>query len=108
MDALIRPGELTKRYDGDAAPVVDGVSMQLTPGDTVAVMGPPGSGKPALLNMIAGPGRAPRVCVLVPTRNEAGNVGPLLTRLGPGRRSCSAAPVYRCPAGPSPRPCRRA
>ena len=83
MDALIRPGELTKRYDGDAAPVVDGVSMQLTPGDTVAVMGPPGSGKPALLNMIAGPGRAPRVCVLVPTRNEAGNVGPLLTRLGP-------------------------
>ena len=91
MDALIRPGELTKRYDGDAAPVVDGVSMQLTPGDTVAVMGPPGSGKPALLNMIAGPGRAPRVCVLVPTRNEAGNVGPLLTRLGP-----------------SPRPCRRA
>jgi energy-coupling factor transporter ATP-binding protein EcfA2 len=83
MDALIRPGEVTKRYDGDAAPAVDGVGMQITPGEAAAVMSPPGSGKPALLNMIADPDRAPRVCVLVPTRNEAGNVGPLLARLGP-------------------------
>jgi dolichol-phosphate mannosyltransferase len=83
MDALIRPDEVTKRYDGDAAPAVDGVSLQIAPGDTAAVMGPSGRGKPAPLNMIAGLDRAPRVCVLVPTRNEAGNVGPLLTRLGP-------------------------
>jgi putative ABC transport system ATP-binding protein len=54
MDALIRLEEVTKRYDGDAAPAVDGVSMQIAPGEAVAVMGPSGSGKSTLLNMIAG------------------------------------------------------
>jgi putative ABC transport system ATP-binding protein len=54
MDALIRLDEVTKRYDGDAAPAVDGVSMQIVPGEAVAVMGPSGSGKSTLLNMIAG------------------------------------------------------
>jgi ABC-type multidrug transport system ATPase subunit len=59
MDALIRPGEVTKRH-GDAAPAVDGVSPQIAPGESVAVMGPPGGGKPALLNMIAGLDRPTR------------------------------------------------
>jgi putative ABC transport system ATP-binding protein len=54
MDALIRLDEVTKRYDSDAAPAVDGVSMQIAPGEAVAVMGPSGSGKSTLLNMIAG------------------------------------------------------
>jgi putative ABC transport system ATP-binding protein len=54
MDALIRLEEVTKRYDSDAAPAVDGVSMQIAPGESVAVMGPSGSGKSTLLNMIAG------------------------------------------------------
>ena len=54
MDALIRLEEVAKRYDGDAAPAVDGVGMQIAPGETVAVMGPSGSGKSTLLNMIAG------------------------------------------------------
>ena len=57
MDALIRLDEVTKRHDSDAAPAVDGVNMQIAPGEAVAVMGPPGSGKSALLNMIAGLGR---------------------------------------------------
>jgi dolichol-phosphate mannosyltransferase len=82
MDALVRLDEVTKRYDGDAAPAVDGVTVQIAPGEAVAVIGPPDNRKPALLNLIAGLDR-PRVCVLVPTRNEAGNVGPLLARLGP-------------------------
>jgi putative ABC transport system ATP-binding protein len=54
MNALIRLDEVTKRYDNDAAPAVDGVSMQIAPGESVAVMGPSGSGKSTLLNMIAG------------------------------------------------------
>jgi len=83
MDALIRTDEVTKRYDGDAAPAVDGVSLQITPGEAVAIMGPSNSGKPRLLNMNAGLDRAPRVCVLVPTLNEADNAGPLVARLGP-------------------------
>src|SRR6516165_9075213 len=82
MDALVRLDEVTKRYDDDTAPAVDGVSPQVSPGEAVALMGPSGSRKPTLLNLIASLDR-PRVCVLVPTRNEAGNVGPLLTRLGP-------------------------
>jgi putative ABC transport system ATP-binding protein len=53
-DALIGLEEVTKRYDGDAAPAVHGVSMQIAPGESVAVMGPSGSGKSTLLNMIAG------------------------------------------------------
>src|SRR5262252_5381357 len=83
MDALIRLDKVTKRYGSDAAPAVDGAGMQITPGEAVAVIGPSGSGKPALLNMIVGVDRPTRVCVLVPTRNEAGNVGPLVARLSP-------------------------
>ena len=54
IDALIRLEDVTKRYDGDAAPAVEGVSVQVAPGEPVAVMGPSGSGKSTLLNMIAG------------------------------------------------------
>jgi len=54
MDALLRLDEVTKRYDSDAAPAVDGVTLQIAPGEAVAVMGPSGSGKSTLLNLIAG------------------------------------------------------
>jgi putative ABC transport system ATP-binding protein len=54
MTALILLGEVTKRYVAGGAPALDRVSLQVAPGEAVAVMGPSGSGKSTLLNMIAG------------------------------------------------------
>jgi putative ABC transport system ATP-binding protein len=52
MDTLIELRDVTKRYPGQAA--VAGVSLDVAPGEAVAVMGPSGSGKSTLLNLIAG------------------------------------------------------
>ena len=54
MDALIQVSDVTKCYDSDSQPAVDGVRMEVAPGEAVAVMGPSGSGKSTLLNLIAG------------------------------------------------------
>jgi glycosyltransferase involved in cell wall biosynthesis len=68
MGALIRLDEVTKRYDGAA-------ENGEHPASAVRGSLPAGGGR--------GVGAPTRVCVLVPTRNEAGNVGPLVARLGP-------------------------
>jgi putative ABC transport system ATP-binding protein len=54
MDAVIRLSEVTRRYNDGGHPAVDRASLEVAPGEAVAVMGPSGSGKSTLLNLIAG------------------------------------------------------
>src|SRR3974390_1462202 len=54
MDTLVQVTNVTKNYDNDGAPAVAHISMEVSPGESVAVMGPSGSGKSTLLNLIAG------------------------------------------------------
>ena len=51
-ETLVRLADVHKEYGDSIA--LDGVSLEIRPGDAVAVMGPSGSGKSTLLNMIAG------------------------------------------------------
>jgi putative ABC transport system ATP-binding protein len=54
MDVVVQVNGVTKRYDEEGRPAIDGVSLQVGRGEAVAVMGPSGSGKSTLLNLIAG------------------------------------------------------
>jgi ABC-type taurine transport system ATPase subunit len=40
MDALVQIDDVTRRYDGSGRPAVDGMTLEIAPGDAMAVMGP--------------------------------------------------------------------
>jgi putative spermidine/putrescine transport system ATP-binding protein len=75
-EPLLRLDGLTKRYGQRA--VVDGVSMDISPGELVCVLGPSGCGKTTTLRMIGGFERADAGRVLIAGRD--------VTALGPERR----------------------
>jgi len=54
MDALVRLTDVSKTYDSDGAPALARVTMDVSQGESLAVMGPSGSGKSTLLNLVAG------------------------------------------------------
>jgi putative ABC transport system ATP-binding protein len=54
MDTLVRLTDVSKTYDSDGAPALAHVTMDVSQGESLAVMGPSGSGKSTLLNLIAG------------------------------------------------------
>jgi putative ABC transport system ATP-binding protein len=54
MDALVQLSDVTKQYEDGKNPAVAHVTLDVGPGESVAVMGPSGSGKSTLLNLIAG------------------------------------------------------
>ncbi len=51
---LVHVSDVAKRYGEDGTPALAHVSLEVWPGESVAVMGPSGSGKSTLLNLIAG------------------------------------------------------
>ncbi len=54
MDALVQLTDVSKKYDDDGSPAVTHVSVEVSRGESVAIMGPSGSGKLTLLNLMAG------------------------------------------------------
>lgn len=77
MAAALRLHQVTKRLGG--RPVLRGVTLDVAPGETVAVLGPNGSGKSTLLRIAAGQ-----------SRPDAGDA----QRTGPVSFLTQEAPVY--------------
>lgn len=72
-DPIVQIHDLTKIYrQGDIdVTALDGVSLEITAGEFVALMGPSGSGKSTLLHLLAGIDRATSGTVLVQGINVA-------------------------------------
>lgn len=109
MASLLSVRGLTLRYPGAARPVIEGLDLDVAPGEFVALVGGSGVGKSTLLRCVAGliepeqgevslgvalrPGRRRRAIVfqdgrLMPWRSLAANVAYGLEGLGLSRKEC--------------------
>jgi putative ABC transport system ATP-binding protein len=91
MDALVHINDVTKQYDGSGQPALHGITLEIVPGEAVAVMGPSGSGKSTLLNLIAGLDRPTNGTITV-----AGQRIDRLTETGMARcRRCQIGMIFQ-------------
>lgn len=51
---VVKATDLTKQYRGGDGPAVDGVSFEISQGETVGLLGPNGAGKTTMIKMICG------------------------------------------------------
>lgn len=87
MDPIMRVENVTRRFGSGATEVVavNGISLNVTPGEVVLIMGPSGSGKTTLLSMLGG--------LLKPSEGRIQIGADDLTRLG--ERSLPAVRLRR-------------
>ena len=100
---VLRALDLTKSYDG--APLFEGLSLTLNPGDRAGLVGPNGAGKSTLLRLLAGRELADRGSLFVTATRRLPAAGgarrhdrrPPARRARRGRRGARRAPAPRRP-----------
>ena len=71
-DTLLKLTDIVKGYDPESPPVLKGVSLEVTCGESLAIVGPSGCGKSTLLNIIGTLDRPDSGTVLLDGSNVTG------------------------------------